>query len=178
MSIIRCGNEHTDKVAAFYDEVTLYLTTHTNYPEWQYKKYPCFDSVKKAVENNTQYAYLNDKNEVIGAFVLNRDPQGDYDAANWSESLDESEALIIHSFATLPQMQRRGIGGQMIKYIIKSAKNTGVKALRLDIVPKNIPAKRLYQKYGFKYVGEYDLKRGFENIPTFCLYELSLTEND
>ena len=61
----------------------------------------------------------------------------------------------------------------MVEFCIEKAKNEGYKAVRLDIVPENIPAKRLYEKAGFKYAGEKDLNRGFEDIPTFQLFELN-----
>lgn len=41
-----------------------------------------------------------------------------------------------------------------------------------DIVPGNAPAKRLYEKNGFRYAGTFDLERGIGHIPVFSLYEL------
>lgn len=47
----------------------------------------------------------------------------------------------------------------------------GYKGIRLNVVPDNIPARRLYEKCGFKYVGDVDLERGIEEIPMFSMYE-------
>ena len=61
----------------------------------------------------------------------------------------------------------------MVKYCIDYAREHGFKAIRLDVVPENIPARRLYERLGFTFAGEKDLKRDIEDIPTFALYELN-----
>ena len=57
---------------------------------------------------------------------------------------------------------------------IQYARKNGYKAIRLDVVPGNVPAIRLYEKMGFTYAGTADLLRGIEDIPLFDLYELNL----
>ena len=46
--------------------------------------------------------------------------------------------------------------------------------MRLDVVPGNIPAERLYKKIGFKSAGTKDLKRNIPEVPVFDLFELNL----
>ena len=45
--------------------------------------------------------------------------------------------------------------------------------LRVDIVPTNHPAKKLYEKNGFTYAGDVDMGRGIEGIPEFSLFEFN-----
>ena len=59
----------------------------------------------------------------------------------------------------------------MVAYCINNARSKGDKGIRLDVVPNNIPAKRLYESWGFRYVGDADLERGIEEIPLFSMYE-------
>ena len=66
------------------------------------------------------------------------------------------------------------IGRFMVDYCTSKAQADGYKAVRLDVVPDNIPARKLYEKAGFRFAGEKDLQRGIEEIPTFALYERSL----
>lgn len=169
--IICCNKSHIEPLTEFYDNVTLYLEQTINYPKWRHKAYPSRDSVVTAIANNTQYAFV-ENNKIVGAFVLNNDPQGDYDVGNWAKPLDCSQYSVIHSLATLPEAFGRGIGTKMVEYAIEQAKLSKLHAIRLDIVPTNFPAQKLYTKMGFRFVGEYDLKRGYDDIPTFCLYEL------
>ena len=67
-----------------------------------------------------------------------------------------------------------GIGKEMVRFCIEYAKEHGYKAVRLDVVPDNIPARRLYESCGFKYVGDVDLERDIPEIPLFSMYEIKL----
>jgi ribosomal-protein-alanine N-acetyltransferase len=51
----------------------------------------------------------------------------------------------------IKEMRGRGIGTELLKWTIESAKSTGVKKLGLS-VEENNPAKNLYSKFGFKKV--------------------------
>jgi ribosomal protein S18 acetylase RimI-like enzyme len=62
----------------------------------------------------------------------------------------------------------------MVEKCIEMSKALGVKAIRLDAVPGNLPAIKLYEKHGFTFAGEKDLERNIEGIPTFKLYEYNL----
>ena len=171
--IIKCSDKNLASVCAFYDQVVLYLTQHVNYPKWMYKEYPSDQSVAQATAEGTQYLCERD-GRVVGAFVLNHQPQGAYQKAQWSKFIADGDYLVIHSFATHPDLYRRGIAEEMLEFCIAEAKRLNVPAIRLDVVPTNYPARAFYEKHGFSFVGELDLDRGFEEIPTFCLYELNL----
>ena len=64
-----------------------------------------------------------------------------------------------------------GIGTAMFREMIALARAWGVEQLELEYVEGNERGVRLYEKMGFTYAGEKDLKRGYDNIPTFQLLE-------
>ena len=45
--------------------------------------------------------------------------------------------------------------------------------MRVDIVPGNLPARSLFEKNEFCWVGDVDLEMGVEGVPLFSLYELN-----
>lgn len=63
---------------------------------------------------------------------------------------------------------------EMVEYCIRYAKEHGYSAIRLDVVPDKVPARKLYEKCGFQYAGDVDLERGIEMIPVFSMYEFLL----
>ena len=81
--------------------------------------------------------------------------------------------MVCHALATDPSVHRKGVGRQIVEYCIDYAKKHGYKAIRLDVVPENLPAKKLYEKCGFSYIGDVDLERGLPEIPLFSMYELN-----
>lgn len=172
MKIIKCSKQNLSSVAAFYDKVTSYLEKHINYPKWIHGEYPGIESARSAIEAGTQYACV-DGSEVIGAFILNDNPQGNYSIGNWQTRLKQGEYLVIHALASDPEIYHKGIGRYMVEYCINSARTRGYKAIRLDVVPSNIPARKLYEHMGFQFVCEKDLSRGITDIPVFALYEMN-----
>ncbi len=173
MNIFKCLENDLDRTAAFYDKVTEYLEQNINYPKWTHGEYPGRESTEKAIIGGIQYI-CTDNDRVVGAFILNEDPQGDYSVGDWKRELNEGEYLVIHTLATDPEIYHKGLGKKMVGYCISLAKENGYKALRLDVVPTNTPARALYEKMGFSYAGEKDLLRGIADIPLFALYELNL----
>ena len=173
MIIRKCEEQDIEAVGQFYDKVVLYLDAHINYPKWRYKDYPSVNSVRGMTHEGSQYL-VESSGTVIGAFVFNEDPQGDYSKGSWKVDLPSGSYMVIHGLAVDPSHQGKGIAGKILKYCIGKASDEGYKAIRLDLVPGNIPAMALYEKHGFTYAGTEDLGRGIGGIPAFSLYELNL----
>ncbi len=83
------------------------------------------------------------------------------------------EYLVIHALAIATDRRGKGLGEEIVNFCIEEARKNGYKDLRLDAVPDNIPALKLYKKSGFVYVGDADLDRGIDYIPTFSLLEMN-----
>lgn len=171
MKLIPCDERHLPGVTAFYHQVIAYLQTHVNYPFWS-SEHPSDESIKEAVRRREQYICV-ENGAIIGALLLSEDPDGDYDAGSWSRALKEGEYLSVHVLAVSADCYQSGVGSFMVGECISIARARGCKALRLDIVPTNTPAERLYKKMGFVYAGTVDLKRPTAPIPFFDLYELN-----
>jgi len=59
----------------------------------------------------------------------------------------------IPTFATRSAWRRQGIGERLLAALLDLALARGAKEATLEVRPSNIPAKRLYEKFGFKVVG-------------------------
>lgn len=172
MEIRKCKLEEIEAVGEFYDEVVKDLCESVNYPKWTYKVYPSTDFVREMTLANGQFVCLCE-GKIVGAFVFNDDPQGAYENATWGANLQRGEYGICHAVAIKTNLQNKGLGKQVVEFCINYAKELGYKAVRLDVVPTNLPARKLYEKCGFTYVGDADLDRGYDDIPLFSLLELN-----
>lgn len=56
----------------------------------------------------------------------------------------------IMNLAVHPDYRRRGIGGLLLQDLFDQARRRGVRRLRLEVRVSNVPAQRLYQRYGFR----------------------------
>ena len=174
MEITKCELHEVEAVGAFYDQVVKNLCENINYPKWTYKVYPSVDFARAMTLAGEQYV-CREGGEIVGAFVFNDDPQGEYENATWTTTLQRGQYGVCHAVAIAPTLQGKGFGKQIVEFCIARAKQLGYKAIRLDVVPQNLPARKLYEKCGFRYVGDADLNRGYEDIPIFSLLELNLT---
>ena len=175
MQIRKCKTEDIAATGAFYDGVVEYLDAHINYPRWKYKEYPSEQYAAAMTEKGFQYIGTEDE-RIIAAFVLNADPEGDYRKGSWSRTLSDGEYMVVHALAVDPEHAAKGFGKEIVKFCIDTAKHSGYKAVRLDIVPTNTPARYLYESMGFTFAGEENVRPDIEDIPTFCLYELNFDE--
>ena len=173
VGIRKCSISDVARTAGFYDRVVLWLDAHVNYPRWEYQVYPGEQSVRKMAEAGAQYV-CERGDAILGAFSLDADPQGTFRKGQWSRELAHGSYMVLHALAVDPEMRGRGLASEIIRFCADRARSEGCKALRVDVVPTNAPARRLFEKNGFTYAGDCDLELNIEGIPVFSLYELNL----
>ena len=173
MKIRKCSEADIAGTGEFYDGIVKWLDEHINYPRWIYGVYPSADSVRAMTKDGSQYLCISG-GRITGAFALNAKPQGCYWKGNWKRDLPEGAYMVLHAMAVAPEMQRQGIASEIIRFCINQAGSQGYRAIRVDIVPDNYPARRLFEKNGFTWAGDTDLELDIGNIPLFSLYKLNL----
>ncbi len=172
-TIRKCLEPDIVRTGRFYDGVVLWLDAHVNYPRWVYRIYPSEHNARSMTEAGSQYI-CERGDTILAAFALNAEPQGSFQKARWSQKLADGSYMVIHALAIDPQLHRQGIGTEIIRFCVNKAKTEGFKAIRVDVVPTNAPARRLFEKNGFTYAGDADLEMGIDDIPFFSLYELNV----
>lgn len=171
MQIRKCVKEDIVPLGRYYDEEVKWLDAHDcNYPLWTYKGYPTENTVRWTIGEGTQFV-CTEGDEILGSFMLNIDPLGAYEKAPWSVDLQQGEYMILHMLSVSHHHTGKGIAKAMTAFAKTYAKEHGYRAVRLDVVPTNTPAKKLYEGCGFHYVGDFDLEKGVEKIPLFSLFE-------
>ena len=63
-----------------------------------------------------------------------------------------SDEVFLASIELAPEVQRRGLGGDIVRSVLRQAAQRGV-PVRLQVFHRN-PARRLYERLGFHPVGE------------------------
>ena len=83
-------------------------------------------------------------------YVVARDGHGVVGYAGLWLMVDEAH---ITTFAVLPQHRRQKIGERMLQRLFDLADELGAEWLTLEVRVSNLPAQRLYEKYGFRRAG-------------------------
>jgi len=83
-------------------------------------------------------------------YVVAREGDGIVAYAGLWLMVDEAH---ITTFAVLPDHRRRRIGERLLQRLFEIAEEVGAEWLTLEVRVSNIPAQRLYEKYGFRSAG-------------------------
>ncbi|MBD5560422.1 MAG: GNAT family N-acetyltransferase [Clostridia bacterium] len=172
MEFIRCKRAQQREVEDLYEGAVSSLLAGTNWPQWS-SDYPR-SAVAAAIRSGEQYAALDDTGQIVGAVMLGEDPGADYSLGSWQRDLRSGEFLAVHALAAAGEARGRGIGRFLLEGCIEEARSGGYRAVRLDIVPENEPARRLYTGRGFQPAGMADLRRGLPQVPLWELFEYNL----
>jgi len=73
--------------------------------------------------------------------------------------LDEAH---MFNLAVREDLRRKGIARALIKKTIEDIKRGGCKIIYLEVRESNLPARRLYESFGFKEVG---IRRAYYSLP-------------
>lgn len=110
----------------------------------------------------TQAAFLNDlaRGELwvfdpgsgpVACLALSDHMNAEYKAVRWETP--DSGARYVHRLAVDPEFQRKGLGGSLMDFAEKHARNQGASSIRLDTFSRNEGNQRFYERRGYKRLG-------------------------
>ena len=115
---------------------------------WKKGVYPSDTDWIPYIKNNEMYLTLLD-GDLVGAVVLTKSQTKEYQNIPWQISVTDNEVSVIHLLAIDPEQQGKGLATVILDEAIKNAIAMKKRAVRLDAISTNIPAQKLYEKYGF-----------------------------
>jgi GNAT superfamily N-acetyltransferase len=169
--IIELANtKDINEIEQLYNDLNDYLATGTNYPGWRKGVYPIREDAVKGIEEGGLYVARHN-NKIVGTIILNHEPEDAYSKVKWAIEADYSDIVVIHTFAVHPNYLKEGIGQKLMEFATSHSEDIKAKTIRLDVYEKNIPAIRLYEKLGYRYIDAVDLGYGEYGLNSFKLYE-------
>lgn len=175
---IRPGTpEDLDALERLYGEVCGHMAATVNYCGWKKDVYPARQDAEAGIRDSGLFL-AEENGEAAGSFILSPRQEDAYRDGQWPSDLPEGDVLAIYTFTVHPRHRGQGVGRAMLDFAARHASERGVKALRLDVYEKNLPAIRLYESAGFRYAGAVSL--GLEDIGLgwFRLYEKVLDHSN
>lgn len=148
--------------------------TGKRYTNWQRDLYPTRETARKAGKAGTLYVDIQG-GEVAAAVNLNQIQPAEYGQIPWTISARPGEVLVIHTLVVHPVIAGKGLGRKMVAFAEGLAAGMGCKAIRLDTYEGNAPARRLYEKLGYRLAGSAQFH--FEDVidETLVCFEKELT---
>lgn len=173
MMIEKAAARDAAEVGRLYDSLNDHLMATVNYPGWKKGLYPVREDAVDAIREGTLFV-LREGGKIAGTVILSHREEKGYAQAPWGVELEPEQVLVVHTLAVHPQFLSRGVGRRLIEFAIAHAKAQRMRAVRLDVNERNVPAIRLYESLGFAYIDTVDLGYGIEQVEWYRLYQLVL----
>ena len=165
--------EEAENVLSFYDDLLRDMQGNPFNPIWKRGVYPDEPFIRESIENGELFVMINE-GKIVSAMVLNNSFGGDYKDAAWKVKAEPEKTMVIHMLAVAIPQNGKGFGGEMVRSAVRKAERDGIRSVRLDVYPKNVPAIRAYESAGFRYVETRSTCYGDSGTTEFLLYELAL----
>ena len=159
-----------DELEKLYDDLNDHLAKGINYPGWKKGVYPIRQDAANGIKNGNLYVAKHE-GKIVGSVILSHVPEPAYYQAQWQIESDYSDVFVVYTFTVHPDYLKCGLGKALMDFAQELAVKSKVKSIRLDVYEGNMPAIRLYEKCGFKYIGTVDLGLGNYGLDWFKLYE-------
>lgn len=141
-----------DAIVASYEELFAHEREHGCITQWKQGLYPTRATAESGVERGDMYVYyIGDK--LAASMIVNSHQAKEYYEIPWLYPADDSEVMVIHTLCVPPSMAARGLGTLMVGFATGLAFGAGKRIIRLDTNVKNLPARKLYEKLGYRLAG-------------------------
>ena len=116
---------------------------------WKRGIYPARSTAEDAIERNDLFV-LEDDGEVRGAGIINHIQVDVYHGVPWDHEAEDDKICVLHTLVISPKAGRKGLGRQFVNFYEEYARGPGCHELRLDTNERNMIARAMYQKLGYK----------------------------
>ena len=147
--IRRAETGDLDAVEGIYNELHDAEECGSIIVGWKRGIYPARSTAGKAIKRGDLFV-LEDDGEVLGAGIINNIQVDVYHGAPWRNEAEEDRVCVLHTLVISPRAVRKGLGRQFVNFYEEYALAHGCHELRLDTNEKNMIARAMYQKLGYK----------------------------
>ena len=111
--------------------------------------YRDFEYARQVLAEGTLYVGEDETGTLWGVVNLNGIQLPEYDQIPWKIPAEREQVGVIHTLVIHPTLSRRGYARQMVEFCEEESRRLGKAVIRLDTWEGNLPAKGLYEQFGF-----------------------------
>lgn len=160
--------EDIKNVMEIIKETIVEMHSYGNY-QWD-ENYPQEKDFLDDIQKGDLFV-IEREGKLVGFVCINKVEPVEYNGLNWSLNDD---AMVVHRMAVNPAYRKNGIGTELMKFADELALKNNISYLKTDTYSLNSKMNRLFEKCGYKLVGEMSFL-GKEK-PFYC-YEKVLNES-
>ena len=160
-------------VMEIYDKIIDLFQEQTGTRAWRKGVYPTEAVFQAAIEAGTLYVGELD-GALAAGMIITQGTDKTYGDAPWQIAAEDAETAVIHTLGVSPGAGKRGLGVKMVEGAVALAREKGWKALRLDVLEGNKPARSYSRRAGFVYIETKKIWYESTGLASFLLYEYAV----
>lgn len=158
-----------DSVMCIYDAILQKEEEGALCVGWQRGVYPTRQTALNALARGDLYV-LDDGGTIAAAAIINQAQVPAYDQCPWRFEPVEGGVLVLHTLVVHPAVAGRGHGRAFVAHYEAMAAKRGISCLRMDTNAKNLTARALYARLGYREAGIVPTCfNGLEGVELVCL---------
>ena len=173
MTLIRATESDFERLTRFYRHAVSETKNMEFYARWIYGLHPTDKMILGYIKSGNMFFSEMDGNIAVAVAAVPCQKK-EYHDVPWKLDLADDEVCVVHILCVAPEFQKNGLAARTMRDVIEMSRLSGKKAVRLDALKCNTPARRLYESLGFSQVAERNWYTENAGLTDFILYELEL----
>ena len=120
---------------------------------WARGVYPVRETAQGALKRDDLFVAV-EEGKILASAVINRLQVDVYEGADWEYPARDEEVMVLHTLTVSPKHNGTGVGRNFVAYYENYAKEQGCTVLRMDTNERNVKARRLYNRLGYREAGK------------------------
>ena len=141
-----------DAIAAIYEKLHNREAAGQGCTGWLRGVYPTRETAQNALALGDLFVE-EEEGAVVAAARINQEQVPEYADCTWSIDASPEQIMVLHTLVVDPEAAGRGYGSRFVAFYEDYAREQGCSCLRLDTNARNLPARTLYKKLGYREAG-------------------------
>lgn len=139
-------------IADIYEAIHTEEETGRTSIGWIRGVYPTRKTAEASLKRDDLFV-AEENGIIVGTAIINQQQVNVYEGADWENRADDSEVMVLHTLVISPRAFKKGYGKAFVKFYEDYALSQNCPYLRMDTNARNIRARAMYQKLGYKEIG-------------------------
>lgn len=118
---------------------------------WNRDVYPTKSTAADALERADLFV-IAENGTVVGSAIINQQQVDVYAGASWQHAAPDDEVMVLHTLTVSPDSFGKGYARAFVGFYEEYALSRGCRYLRMDTNAKNIRAREMYARWGYREV--------------------------
>lgn len=151
-SIRKAELKDIDAVEQIYNDIHESEESGAQTIGWIRGVYPVRKTAEDALDRGDLFVQ-EDQGQIVGAGIINQTQVDVYALGEWKHDAKDAEVSVLHTLVISPKASGKGYGKAFIAFYENYAREHGCMELRIDTNARNVAARAMYKKLGYKEIG-------------------------